>query len=870
MTTLAEFMIIAGADNRLPMLEKSLYDSWKSRIEFYMENRENGRMILNSVQNGPLVWPNITEDDGIPPDVYAIINHHKVPKEIWDRVKLLMEGTKLSLQEKEFQVNTKFLNSLPPEWSKFVTDVKLARDLHTTNYDQLITVQQVQGRQGQSFAGNSYKSNATGSGGNNAGGHARVVKCYNCQGEGHMDRQFTQSKTTRNAAWFKEKAMLAEAQEAGQILDEEQLAFLADPCILNGQTAQTTIPNTTIFQTEDLEAYDSDCDDVSNAKVVLMANVSNYASDVILEAAVQDTNMYVQQDSMILSVIEQMSEQMINHVNNWEKANQEKNNESLTAELERYKEQEKLALKQQIDSLEQNLSNQIKENESLLKTFTIFKNESKEKESKYMDNEIDLEKKIKELDNIVYKVGQSAQTVHMLTKPQVFYDDTHKQALGYQNPFYLKKAQQIKPTLYDGSVISSQHTTSHVIDDEETLILEEVSRSKMLAKQNDPISKEKKVNTTPINYVELNKLSKDFGKRFVPQQELSAEQAFWFHMSNPTTESSDASPVKVEAPSELPKVSLVNESLKKLKFHLAKFDSVVKIRTTPDALTEGEWGFEHTKTIFINEIIPFLKSLKDIFNVFDKDLLNEITEVQTVFNQMEAAVQQCSVDKQCFEIVKKELFLENDRLLQKIMSQDVLLSVMNSITLSGENVNLDMHRIESCDKCVDLDAELLKTKNLYNELLKSYSQLEKHCISLELSIQLNQEIFQKDKSCDNQKALEFLEYFKNNKLKAQLQAKDTTIYKLKDIINSLRENNKEKKVNNDITKLETINEELENSVAKLLSENERLCKEINHVKQVFKYQFDSIKKTHVRSKEQSDSLIAQLNSKSAENEDLKA
>ncbi|GJY42398.1 hypothetical protein Tco_0429668 [Tanacetum coccineum] len=446
-----------------------------------------------------------------------------------------------------------------------------------TIQDNRVTMQQVQGRQGQSYAGNGYKGNAMSFRGNNAGGQARV--------------------------------------------------------------------------TEDLDAYDSDCDDVSNAKAVLMANLSNYGSDVISEAAVQDTNLYAQQDSMILSVIEQMSEQMINHVNNWEKANQEKNNESLTAELERYKERvktfeqrlnidlstrekmidsqmddmikEKLALKQQIDSLEQNLSNQIKEKESLLQTFTVFKNESKEKESKYMDKEIDLEKKIKELDNIVYKVGQSAQTVHMLTKPQVFYDDTHKQALGYQNPFYLKKAQRIKPTLYDGSVISSQHVASPVIDDEETLILEEVSRSKMLAKQNDPMSKEKKVNTTPINYVELNRLSEDFGKRFVPQQELSDEQAFWLQTSHPNTDQSASSPVKIEAPKELPKVSLVNTSLKKLKYHLGQFDTVVKKRITPDAITEGEWGFEHTKAVFLKEIIPFLKTLKDIFNVFDKDLLNE-------------------------------------------------------------------------------------------------------------------------------------------------------------------------------------------------------------------------------------------------------
>ncbi|GKC60608.1 ribonuclease H-like domain-containing protein [Tanacetum coccineum] len=66
-------------------------------------------------------------------------------------------------------------------------------------------------------------------------------------------------------------------------MDEEQLAFLADPGILDGQVTQTTIPNNAAFQTEDLDAYDSDCDDVSNANAVLMANLSNYGSDVISE-----------------------------------------------------------------------------------------------------------------------------------------------------------------------------------------------------------------------------------------------------------------------------------------------------------------------------------------------------------------------------------------------------------------------------------------------------------------------------------------------------------------------------------------------------------------------------------------------------------
>ncbi|GJT81486.1 hypothetical protein Tco_1055828 [Tanacetum coccineum] len=174
------------------------------------------------------------------------------------------------------------------------------------------------------------------------------------------------------------------------------------------------------------------------------------------------------------------------------------------------------ALKQEINSLKQTLSKHVKEKESLLTTLTVFKKESKEKENNYMDKEIELENKIKELDNIVYKVGQSAQTVHMLTKPQVFYDDTHKQTLGYQNSFYLKKAHQIKPTLYNGHVISKKHDVTYVVDEEETLMLEEESRSKMLAKQNDPILKDKKINISLINYSELNKLAEDFGKCFVP------------------------------------------------------------------------------------------------------------------------------------------------------------------------------------------------------------------------------------------------------------------------------------------------------------------------------------------------------------------
>ncbi|GKF72406.1 copia protein, partial [Tanacetum coccineum] len=129
--------------------------------------------------------------------------------------------------------------------------------------------------------------------GNVAAGQPRVVKCYNCQGEGQMARQCTQPKRLRNAAWFKEKLMLAEAQEAGQILDEEQLAFLSNP---------------------DLDAYDSDCDDLSSAKAVLMANLSSCDSDVLSEVPYSDSSP----NDMINQDVQEMQYSKQTHIDDFQ------------------------------------------------------------------------------------------------------------------------------------------------------------------------------------------------------------------------------------------------------------------------------------------------------------------------------------------------------------------------------------------------------------------------------------------------------------------------------------------------------------------------------------------------------------------------
>nr|GEW16643.1 hypothetical protein [Tanacetum cinerariifolium] len=219
---LAEYMILFGADNRPPMLDKDLYDSWKSRMEIYMQNKEHRRMILESVENGPLIWPTVEKNGVIKTKKYVELSVAEKIQANYD-----MKATNIILQG--FSIPVFSLRDDP------IACLNKAMAFLTA------------------IASSS-------SGGNNASGQARVVKCYNYQGKGHMARQCTQPKRLRNAAWYKGKAMLAEAQEARQV-DEEQLTFL----------------------TKDLNTYDSDGDDVSNAKAVLMANISNYGYDVISE-----------------------------------------------------------------------------------------------------------------------------------------------------------------------------------------------------------------------------------------------------------------------------------------------------------------------------------------------------------------------------------------------------------------------------------------------------------------------------------------------------------------------------------------------------------------------------------------------------------
>nr|GEU55169.1 hypothetical protein [Tanacetum cinerariifolium] len=541
MTTLANKTILSGADNRPPMLEKDMHDSWKSIMELYMMNRQHGRMIPESVKNGPLIWPSI-EENGV-----------TIPKKYSE-----LSATEAIQADCDVKATNIILQGLPPEkgddpidainnMMSFLTAVVTSR--YPTTNNQLrnssnprqqatinngrVTLQPIQGRQ-NTFATGTSRTYTSGASGNNSGKHRT------------------------------DKVLLIQAQANGQILHEEELAFLADPGITEAQATQTVITHNVAYQADDLDAYDSNCDEINSAKVALMANLSHYGLDDLAEKSIRTNCSHV--------------------------------------------------------------------DETL-----------------------------------------------------VFHDHTTKQALGFQNPFYLKKAHQLEPKLYDGNVIKKTNAIV-VCDSKESL---------MLAEESQP---------TPSTI-----------------------------------------PTKVEVPKELSKVSMVNTSLKKLKHHLASFDVVVKERTTATAISEGTWGFEHTKACFRDEIIPFVKALKDLFNSFDQFLVDELFEVQNVFHQMEQTVEQHHVESKIFES----------------------------------------------------------------------------------------------------------------------QEKDMVIKKLKERIKSLSGNMKEDKIKKELEKIKTINIELDHRVTKLIAENE-------HLKQTYEQLYDSIKSSRIRSKQQYDDLIYQVNLKSAKNSDLNA
>nr|GEZ13712.1 hypothetical protein [Tanacetum cinerariifolium] len=356
MMTLADKAILSGADNSPPMLKKEIYDSWKSRMALYMINRQHERMILESVQNGPLIWPTIEENGVTRPKKYSELSATEAIQadcdELWEIIQLLMQGTSLTKHEREGQATQIVITHNAAYQANDL-------DVYDLDCDELNT--------------------------------AKVTLMVNLSQYG-LD-------------------VLAEAHNPDNM----------DNNMINQGVQGRSSSEQSIF----MNFLETEI--TSDSNIILY---SQYVHET-QHAAVRNSNSSAQQDALILSVIEQLKTQVINCT----KINLENKtvNNTLTAEFKRYKEQVKVLKEGQnikvksrdnfldlheqnadIDCLKHTLFEQLQEKESLMKIVTVLKNDFKKEESRNIDRVIALEKKIKNLDNIVYKRDQLAQTVYML------------------------------------------------------------------------------------------------------------------------------------------------------------------------------------------------------------------------------------------------------------------------------------------------------------------------------------------------------------------------------------------------------------------------------------------------------------------------
>ncbi|GJS50499.1 hypothetical protein Tco_0623861 [Tanacetum coccineum] len=552
MSSMQEDIQCAGSDTRPPMLDRTDFESWQQRIRLYCLGKDNGENIMKSIKEGPFQMGTVSDVitggtegavqqgpvrarvlndlsaeekerykadiratnillQGIPKDIYSLINHYTDAKDIWENVKMILEGSELTKDDREsqlydefehfrqikgetiqgyyvrftklindmrnikmtmsrMQLNSKFVNNMLPEWSRFITEVKLNRGLKESNCDQLyayLKQHEVHANENRIMMERFGQPNndplalelRTEEAMDNLWS-CETIKCYNCNGLGlHRHRECPSRPKHSDSATFKDKMLLMQAQENGAVLDEEQSSFLAGEQVTN---------------------VDDDVDDSPENDLALIYHMDEYHD-------VHEMQNDVQHNYVVDSDADYTSDSNIIPYDQYVEDNEEHVVQIST--VDHYK--------------------------SKTEEVKLLKKDFKQKEDKFLEEFFDLKKIKDKIEDRLYKQGQSAQTVHMLCQPKSFYDEKHKVAIGYKK--------QAQSAVYNGHMpVTTNHTPTVIHDSEDTRELAEITRKRMLLKMQSPLCVENKIRISPPDYSKENLLA-----TFAPQRNLTPEQIFW-------------------------------------------------------------------------------------------------------------------------------------------------------------------------------------------------------------------------------------------------------------------------------------------------------------------------------------------------------
>ncbi|GJT28596.1 retrovirus-related pol polyprotein from transposon TNT 1-94 [Tanacetum coccineum] len=577
--------------------------------------------------------------------------------------------------------------------------------------------------------------------GNANGNNINQIRCYNCQGEDHLACAYEEIERINANCTLKDNLQQASTSDTqtdkAPVYDSDESAEV--------HHSKNCYDNDIFNMFTQEEQYTELLEPIPESHQVPQ-NDSNVISEV---SSVEQSGGTVEQHPATPEETRALYDSLYNNLaTEVEKVNSvnrklRETNADLTTELARYKNQEKCfeisqekydklercyqksvyqeqcltkkinalhlssgkqitTLNEEISNLNKQLSKEKSTVSSLLEEKKKLKSDFKIREDELLDKQIQLENKIKELDNILVKTGQSIQTMHMLSpKPDSFYHTEQKMALGYQNPFYLKQAQRKQQSLYNGKVLLEKHDPPVVHDSEETLQLAQESRQKM--KQ---LNKEIK----PANYTKINHLS----GIFVSQTAKSQEEVYVVNTSKTATVSKSISKPNEEFLDDTT-LSVARKFLNEVKSTIVTLQRVVKHRMTLDTHNWSSSAHQEIHKILKEEIFPIINQVDSRLQNFEIQFLKEAAKFVRDFK---------SLAKEADESLAKHktLELEIERLLRAVVSQDIMSIVQNPSVVDSSNLQTELDRTkERLENCI------IKKENEYAKLWNDWYKKCEEC-----------------------------------------------------------------------------------------------------------------------------------------------
>ncbi|GJX33740.1 retrovirus-related pol polyprotein from transposon TNT 1-94 [Tanacetum coccineum] len=746
------------------MLNKENYVPWSSRLLRYAKSRPNGKLIYNSIINGPYIRRMIPEPGDANHEVPVNETfHEQTDDELTEKELKQVEADDQAIQTMQRLIVVKLLRKSDLTTAMNMALVLVAKAFKLnystpTNNNQRISsnprnrqitqpgmnmgqdkqMQMVGGNGGnyQSQCSNVGKSkivlccsrianqNLIGNGnvvaaraeGNANGNNGNQIRCYNCIGLGHLARNCTVRPKRMDAAYLQTQLLIAQKEEAGIQLQAEEFDLMVAAvdldeieevnanCILMANLQQASTSGT---QIDKAPVYDSDgsaevhdYDNCYNNEIFNMFTQKEQYTELL--EPIPEPHQVQKNDSNVISEVssvEQIRGTVEQHPETVEetRAYHESLFHNLAAEVEKVnsvnhkmKETNEQCLTKKINALHlssgkqittlneeiANLNNQLSKEKSTVSSLQEEKKKLKSDfkicEDEFLDKQIQLENKIKELDNILVKTSQSIQTMHMLSpKPYLFYHTKQKMALGYQNHFYLKQAQQKQQSLYNGKMLFEKHDPPAVHDSEETLQLAQESRLKM--KQ---LNKEIK----SANYTKINHLS----GVFVSQTAKSREELY-FSNTFKTANVSKSISIPNDEFSNDTTPSVARKFLNEVKSTIVTLQRVVKQKMTLDIHNWSSSVHQEIHKIVKDEIFPIVNQVDARVQNFEIQFLKEATKFVKDFK---------SLAKEADESLAKHkaLELEIERLLSAVVSQDIMSIEQSNSVVDTSNLQTELER----------------------------------------------------------------------------------------------------------------------------------------------------------------------------------